>query len=224
MAYKIVRESDINLTNQYIRDLEDKASAASRVSKQIDSFISNSTKRLKGTVYDAVRTNLSVYQKAYDKLSQLCIFLADHIEAANTDFLEYVSACIDDDPVNARDHIPKYEDEIKQKQALIKQKEAQIEELKKVRPTPITTKDEKGNEIYGLYDYTEYNKAQEEIGKLTAEIAELQARIDKLKKIIEYLKRLDSEDNKACQKLEDIMIEIQKFNSDIEAMEVSNIS
>ena len=224
MAYKIVRENDIDLTNQYIRDLENKSSAATRISKQIEDFNSSSIKKLKGTVYDAVRTNLSVYQKAYDKLSQLCIFLADHIEAANTDFLEYVSACIDDDPVNARDHIPKYEDEIKQKQALIKQKEARIEKLKTVKPTPITAKDENGNEIYGLYDYTEYNKAQEEIGTLTAEIAKLQTEIDKLKKIIEYLKRLDSEDNKACQKLEDIMLEIQNFNSDIEAMNVSNIS
>lgn len=212
MAYFIVRQADIEVTNQYIPDLIDKATSASRLSNQINAFISDSTRKLAGGVYDAFRTNLEVYVEAYNKLSELCVILADHMDAANTEFLQYVSEGVDDDPVDMR-HIPKYEEEIKKKNARI----AILELVPRTRQEKSGT-DEDGNATYSTVpNEPEYSNAQTEIVKLKEEIVELE-------KKIKYLEKCPSEDSKACEKVEDISIEINKFVADIESLKVSNIA
>ena len=211
MAYKKVRAADIESTDQYIPDLLNKQSIAHNISSNIDSFINDSRERLKGDVYDAIRANLQVYQLTFDALSRLCEVFADNMRKANQDFLDYVGRCEDEDPVNAT-HIPKYKDEIKEK-------EKKKDELKKISPTKTVQEgtNEDGSPKYETVpNEPEYSNAQAEIAKLEGEIA-------KLEKIIKYLEELDGEDSKACQTIENVETEISKFTTTVGGLEVSSI-
>lgn len=198
MAYFKTRKEDIEATNKLITDLVDKSEAAAKVSSVIDGFVSGSKKKVEGDVYDAFRTNLSVYTDAFKKLSQLSIVLADHIDVANTGFLSYVNEGVVDDPVDMK-YISIYDTKISENKRTINQ-------LKQI---PEINADGESNE-------PDYSNAQAEIARLEAENVELQKKID-------YLKRLPEEDNKASEKVEDIKVEVEKFVSEIESMQVSNI-
>ena len=198
MAYFKTRAEDIEATNQLITDLVDKSEAAAKVASVIDSFVSGSKIKVEGDVYDAFRANLSVYKDEYKKLSQLSIVLADHIDVANSGFLPYINEGVVEDPVDMK-YISIYEAKISENKRLIYQ-------LKQI---PSVNTDGEPNE-------PDYSNAQAEIARLEAENVELQNKID-------YLKRLPGEDDKASNKVEDIKVEIEKYVSEIESMQVSNI-
>ena len=199
--------ADIEATNAYISDLEAKASSATSIANQISEFITDSQKNLVGEVYDAFRSNLEVYYEAYNKLSNICLILANSINAANSNFSSYVAGCPDGDPVDMR-HIPIYQEQIRQM-------EARIAILEKVPETICTGYDEDGDPIY------EHNPAWD---AAQAEIAELRAKIEDLKKKIEYIQKLPGEDSNAVGKLDSVIAEIDEFVKNVDALNVSNIS
>ena len=86
---------DITTTNKLISETEALSQEVATVSKNIGQFCSNSKNKLVGEVYDAYRSNLEVYEEAYNKLAQLWLILGDNINGANTAFSAYVSACPD---------------------------------------------------------------------------------------------------------------------------------
>ena len=219
----IVRIADIIENDMYVSDLEMKAADAQRISSEIGSLVGESRGNLVGDVYDAFRSNLDVYQVAYSKLSQVCSLMASSISTIDSGYSDYIYACTDDDPVNARDHIPKYEEEINQLRAENERLEAEIAELEKV-PPKITVFDEE-SQSYKEVDNPEYPPAQAQIAIDKAQIAANLARIAQLEEWLEYLRRLDGEvDPWAVSSIEGAANECLNFKSQVGAIKVTNIS
>lgn len=224
MAYNVVRKGDLEASNSYVSDLETKSTDAQNISKSINDFISNSRSKLRGDVYNAFRNNLEVYKIAYDKLSQLCSTLSESIETINNGYIEYVDACPDDDPVNARDHIPKYEQRIKDLELEI----MNLEEKNKLLATVPAKRFAGYNEKTGLPEYEDnepqYTDAQNAIVANNIRIAECKAEIIRLKELINYLKRLDAEvDPWAVNSIDAIKTECEKFAKDVDSINVTKL-
>ena len=99
---KYVYGEDVLAVNEYVGDLETKSEAARNVAQTLDQFIEDSKTVLMGEVYDTFRLNLEVYRDMCNKLSQVCLNLADAMNTENSSFGNYISACPDGDPVDMR--------------------------------------------------------------------------------------------------------------------------
>ena len=203
----IVRIADINENEQYILDLEEKADDAQRMANEISNMISSSKAKIIGNVYEAFRDNLTVYQLAYTKLNAICSIMASAISNIDIRYSNYINECTDDDPVNARDHIPKYEAE------LIEEK-AHLEWL-------LDYHEEPGPDLDG--DGVSDGTIRVRNGT-DAEIAACRARIAQLEEWLVYLRRLDGEvDPWAISSIESIENECTKFKSEVQSIKVTNI-
>ena len=219
----IARIADINENDQYVADLERKASDAQRIAGEISNLVSGSSSKLVGPVYDAVRSNLEVYQLAYTKLSSLCTVMANTISKIDAFYGNYINECPDDDPVNAQDHIPKYEEEIAKLKAENEALEAEIKELEKVPPT-ISQWDEESQSYVEVHNPA-YDAAQAQIAADKKKIEANNARIRQLEELIRYLKRLDGEiDPLAVSTIESVANECTKFASEVQSINVSKIT
>ena len=198
-----VYSEDIYITNKYCQDLEQKASDAKNVSKQIADYITNTraNEKLKGEVYNLLLNNLEVYQYAFNKAAELCSILANNIKAANSTFLSYTCESPIGEPIDSR-KIPDYEDERRAKQ---EQYDYYNEDVR------VEKKDANGNLVV-TYEKRDATKA-----------AELAEEIAKLDEIIEYLNRLEGEDSKAAGMLDSIIQENSQFYGNVSSIEVSNI-
>ncbi len=218
----IARIADINENEQYIADLEQKAGDAQKIAGEISNTISNSKRKLVSNVYDAVRSNLEVYQLAYTKLNSICIAMANTISNIDVGYSNYINECTDDDPVNAQDHIPKYEEEIIRLKAENDALEAEIKQLEKVPPT-ITEWDE-STQSYTEVPNPAYPVAQAQIAADKKKIEANNARIRQLEEWLRYLRRLDSEiDPGAVSSIEDIANECKNFANEVNSIKVTNI-
>ena len=63
----------------------------SNISSAIDSFNSNSSKRLSGEGYDAIRDRLSSYKIMFNKMKELIVLLDSNIKSANDSLLMYMN-------------------------------------------------------------------------------------------------------------------------------------
>lgn len=88
----VVYSEDLSNANSssMISCLEELITSSSKMSEQINSFITASRDTLKGGGYDAVRTKLSVYADAFSKQSQICTILTGNAKSANNAMLNYM--------------------------------------------------------------------------------------------------------------------------------------
>ena len=88
----VVYSSDLSNANSSasVKSLDSLAAASSKMSTQIEGFISASKEYLKGGGYDAVRSKLNVYADALGKQAKLCDILVGNTKSANNTFLNYM--------------------------------------------------------------------------------------------------------------------------------------
>ena len=199
-----VYSEDICVTNRYINDLEQKSTEASNVSKQLETFKSETElgEKLSGEVYQKLLKNIEMYQYAFKKISQLCSILANNINSSNNEFLNYTFASPIGEPIDMR-KIPEYEE---QKQAKEKEREYCLEWI------TIEQKDSSGKVVGTIKKQRDPERA-----------AVLEQEIKKIQEIIDYLNRLPNEAETAASKIEPVSVDCSKNNSDIAAIQVSKI-
>ena len=88
----VVFSSEVSSANSssMMGALDDVISASSKISSQINSFVTESKEFLKGGGYDAVRNRLNVYSDAFKKQAQLCSILTGNVKSANNTMLNYM--------------------------------------------------------------------------------------------------------------------------------------
>ncbi len=199
-----VHSEDIYITNKYINDLETKATEAENISKQLESFKSDTevSKKLSGEVYNLLLKNIEMYQYAFNKISKLCQLLANNIKASNNGFLNYTLASPIGDPVDMR-KIPEYEE---QKQLKEKERDYCLEWI------IIEQRDSNGKLVGTIKKQRDPERA-----------AILETEIKELQEIIDYLNRLPNEDGQAANIIEPVSTDCSKNNNDISSIEVSRV-
>lgn len=199
-----VYSDDIFITNRYISDLEQKATDALNVAKQLENFKTDTevSKKLSGEVFNLLLKNIEMYQHAFKKISELSLILANNIKASNNGFLNYTFASPIGEPIDMR-KIPEFEEEKKAKE---KERDYCLEMI------TVEQKDSSGKVVGTITKQRDPERA-----------AVLQEEIKKLQEIIDYLNRLPNEDGQASSKIETISTDISKNNNDISSIEVSRV-
>ena len=223
MASIVVSEDVYNL-GVLINDLNAKTEAAAALSNQIDRIIEESKSRLTGEAFDKLRQNFVGYKSSLDELSELCNYVADEMNANNNIFNDYIDACPDEDPVNARDHIPMYLEEIAKLTAENIALQGEIRILELVPPTK-----QEWNEASQSYvtvpNEPAYSNAQAKIAIDKAQIKANKARIEYLKKVISYLRRLDGEiDPRTTKAMKEVNNKCMNFANKVDSISVSSVS
>ena len=223
MASRVVSE-DVHNLGVLIGDLTAKTEAAAALSNQIDSIIEESKSTLTGENFDKLRQNFAIYKSSLNELSNLCNYVAEEMMANNNIFNGYIDGCPDEDPVNARDHIPKYLEEIEKLKAENIALQEEIAELEKVQPTRPEWDDE--NQTYTeVPNEPQYSNARAKIAADKEKIKANNARIKYLKMVISYLRRLDGEiDPRTTKAMQEANNKCRLLNNKVDAINVSSVS